>query len=94
MYRQGPSTTESEQKERLANASTAMNQQDKPGMPDAIINSGEFLVVIAVSVRKNLTDFCLVKDEALKNLMMSWYFAGYYTGLYEGQRQVQSSPPK
>lgn len=31
-----------------------------------------------------------VKDEALKNLMMSWYYAGYYTGLYEGQQAVQS----
>ncbi|KAJ5438495.1 uncharacterized protein N7458_009493 [Penicillium daleae] len=29
-----------------------------------------------------------VQDENLKNLMMSWYFAGYYTGLYEGQRQA------
>lgn len=28
-----------------------------------------------------------VKDEGLKNLMLSWYYAGYYTGLYEGQRQ-------
>lgn len=26
-------------------------------------------------------------DEALKNLMMSWYYAGYYSGLYEGQQQ-------
>ena len=41
-----------------------------------------------------MTDFCSVKDEALKNLMMSWYYAGYYTGLYEGQQQVQSTPSK
>ncbi|KKK13627.1 hypothetical protein ARAM_004600 [Aspergillus rambellii] len=27
-----------------------------------------------------------VQDEGLKNLMMAWYYAGYYTGLYEGQR--------
>ena len=26
------------------------------------------------------------QDEALKNLMMSWYYAGYYTGFYEGQK--------
>ncbi|KAJ5231474.1 uncharacterized protein N7469_006062 [Penicillium citrinum] len=30
-----------------------------------------------------------VQDENLKRLMMSWYFAGYYTGLYEGQQQAQ-----
>ncbi|KAF7896467.1 hypothetical protein EAF00_006481 [Botryotinia globosa] len=28
-----------------------------------------------------------VHDENLKNLLMSWYYAGYYTGLYEGQQQ-------
>ncbi|KAH6674572.1 hypothetical protein B0J14DRAFT_590265 [Halenospora varia] len=28
-----------------------------------------------------------VHDEGLKNLLMSWYYAGYYTGLYEGQQQ-------
>ncbi|QSZ32089.1 hypothetical protein DSL72_001658 [Monilinia vaccinii-corymbosi] len=30
-----------------------------------------------------------VHDESLKNLLMSWYYAGYYTGLYEGQQQKQ-----
>ncbi|KAL1965109.1 hypothetical protein VTN77DRAFT_6022 [Rasamsonia byssochlamydoides] len=29
-----------------------------------------------------------VQDQGLKNLMMAWYFAGYYTGLYEGQRRA------
>ncbi|KAL9009053.1 MAG: hypothetical protein Q9180_009438 [Flavoplaca navasiana] len=36
-----------------------------------------------------------VQDQGLKNLMMSWYYAGYYTGLYEGRKQpdaVVSSP--
>ncbi|TVY81507.1 Survival motor neuron-like protein [Lachnellula suecica] len=28
-----------------------------------------------------------VHDDNLKNLLMSWYYAGYYTGLYEGQQQ-------
>ncbi|KAL8711602.1 MAG: hypothetical protein Q9220_004012 [cf. Caloplaca sp. 1 TL-2023] len=28
-----------------------------------------------------------VQDPDLKNLMMSWYYAGYYTGLYEGRKQ-------
>ncbi|KAF6238175.1 hypothetical protein HO173_003809 [Letharia columbiana] len=70
----GPSTIESEQKERLANVSTAVDQQEKPRMPNAVTNG--------------------VKDEALKNLMMSWYYAGYYTGLCEGQQQVQNTPSK
>ncbi|MCJ1324469.1 hypothetical protein MMC10_001131 [Thelotrema lepadinum] len=28
------------------------------------------------------------QDQSLKDVMMSWYWAGYYTGLYEGQRQA------
>ncbi|KAL8802332.1 MAG: hypothetical protein Q9200_006622 [Gallowayella weberi] len=32
-----------------------------------------------------------VQDEGLKNLMMSWYYAGYYTGLYEGQKQSDAA---
>lgn len=32
-----------------------------------------------------------VHDENLKNLLMSWYYAGYYTGLYEGQQQGAAS---
>lgn len=32
-----------------------------------------------------------IHDESLKNLLMSWYYAGYYTGLYEGQRQGAAS---
>ncbi|KAG0215778.1 hypothetical protein BGX28_008088 [Mortierella sp. GBA30] len=26
-------------------------------------------------------------DEALSNLIMAWYFSGYYTGFYQGQRR-------
>lgn len=40
------------------------------------------------------TDSSIVQDEALKNLMMSWYYAGYYTGFYEGQQKAQSNVPK
>ncbi|EKD13802.1 putative Survival motor neuron-like protein 1 [Drepanopeziza brunnea f. sp. 'multigermtubi' MB_m1] len=32
-----------------------------------------------------------VHDEGLKNLLMSWYYAGYYTGLYEGQKNAGMS---
>lgn len=33
-----------------------------------------------------LTLMFTVRDEGLKRLLMSWYYAGYYTGLYEGQK--------
>ncbi|KAM3551507.1 hypothetical protein ARSEF4850_007840 [Beauveria asiatica] len=28
-----------------------------------------------------------VRDDNLRKLLMSWYYAGYYTGLHEGQQQ-------
>jgi hypothetical protein len=27
----------------------------------------------------------------MKNIMMSWYYAGYYTGLYDGQQKAYAS---
>ncbi|KAI1002308.1 hypothetical protein K3495_g5892 [Podosphaera aphanis] len=35
-----------------------------------------------------------VADESLKNLMMSWYYAGYYTGLFEGQQHANAASTK
>ncbi|OCK83633.1 hypothetical protein K432DRAFT_390231 [Lepidopterella palustris CBS 459.81] len=35
-----------------------------------------------------------VQDENLKNLMMSWYYAGYYTGMYEGQQKAAAEQRK
>ncbi|CBX91869.1 hypothetical protein IAQ61_000086 [Plenodomus lingam] len=32
-----------------------------------------------------------VQDENLKNIMMSWYYAGYYTGLHVGRQQVSKN---
>jgi hypothetical protein len=34
----------------------------------------------------------LVKDESMKNLMMAWYWAGYYTGFHEGEKAVKPDP--
>ncbi|KAJ4986458.1 hypothetical protein SVAN01_08020 [Stagonosporopsis vannaccii] len=35
-----------------------------------------------------------VQDENLKNLLMSWYYAGYYTGLHAGQQLPKDAAPK
>lgn len=55
-------------------------------MPGVLINGGK-----AHHVRPYLRGVLLtvggVQDESLKNLMMAWYYAGYYTGLHEGQKQ-------
>ena len=38
-------------------------------------------------IRDYIILISLLENEALRNLMISWYFAGYYTGLYEGQQK-------
>ena len=34
-----------------------------------------------------------VEDEAMRNLMMSWYYAGYYTGYYAGKQDSAKQQP-
>lgn len=34
------------------------------------------------------------KDEALKNLMISWFYAGYYTRLYESHQESEGTANK
>lgn len=38
------------------------------------------------NAKKVLLTGRIVHDDAMKNIMMSWYYAGYYTGLYEGKQ--------
>jgi hypothetical protein len=42
------------------------------------------------SFGRNANDFA-AQDENMKNIMMSWYYAGYYTGLYDGQQKAYAS---
>jgi hypothetical protein len=55
-------------------------------MPHAALAQGNLPCIALASVVTNLN--ILVQDEGLKNLMMAWYFAGYYTGLHEGQQRA------
>ncbi|KFY23730.1 hypothetical protein V491_02437 [Pseudogymnoascus sp. VKM F-3775] len=55
----------------------------QPPLPQHLIGAGELRPTI---VETALT--IAVGDENLKNLLMSWYYAGYYTGLYEGQQKI------
>lgn len=32
-------------------------------------------------------------EQTLENIKMAYYWAGYYSGLYDGQRQAQASAP-
>lgn len=56
-------------------------------MPQAVIGGGN-TCRDAFPNAESFANTLLVHDQALKDLMMSWYFAGYYTGLYEGKQQA------
>jgi len=55
-----------------------------PLLPHHLIGAGEYYP----SAEGTLLTI-IVQDEGLKNLLMSWYYAGYYTGLYEGQQMAR-----
>jgi len=40
-----------------------------------------------------LIDPSTVGDEHLSKMLMAWYYAGYYTGLYQSQQHLKKSSP-
>lgn len=53
----------------------------------SVIFQPNLRILACLLTRKHVLQLHVVKDEGLKSLLMSWYYAGYYTGLYEGQQQ-------
>ncbi|KAI4169629.1 MAG: hypothetical protein LQ343_005568 [Gyalolechia ehrenbergii] len=72
-----------EEERTAVKAQSPANQQDELPPPNPDDNNTESAQV-SHGVPESLTTG--VQDEGLKNLMMSWYYAGYYTGLYEGRQ--------
>ncbi|RKF59043.1 Survival motor neuron-like protein 1 [Erysiphe neolycopersici] len=62
-----------------------------PISPQHLIGQGKRKVFTSFYI-SNSANVCisrnLVRDEGIKSLLMSWYYAGYYTGLYEGQNRT------
>ncbi|POS77783.1 hypothetical protein DHEL01_v203829 [Diaporthe helianthi] len=82
-----------QQPERIAAGST--DDASKDGMNDGVASgsgddryAGEGLGESAAEGNMAPPQFLMgsVQDEGLKRLLMSWYYAGYYTGLYEGRQ--------
>ena len=67
-----------------------------PALPQHLIGQGETNIRLCNVHGDLLTRGYLhaVHDGNLKNLLMSWYYAGYYTGLYEGQQGVVEKDAK
>lgn len=62
-----------------------------PIAPQHLIGQGKTKVSTSFYTSNSANKYTLrilVPDERIKNLLMSWYYAGYYTGLYEGQHRT------
>lgn len=54
------------------------------GLPHSLLSSGKNYSFESQPDSNNTAG----QDENLKTLMMSWYYAGYYTGFHEGQQKA------
>ncbi|KAK2748739.1 hypothetical protein FQN57_000320 [Myotisia sp. PD_48] len=78
------------QEESTAGTTHATSQPEDSGPSSTEFPAGKFVdmpqMLSGADASHPITSG--IQDERLKSLMMSWYFAGYYTGLYEGQQQA------
>ncbi|KAI4725349.1 hypothetical protein E4T49_06922 [Aureobasidium sp. EXF-10728] len=79
---------ESVEAEKATTPEVAKDSKDQSVDAQPMYNTNQ---VPSLGVSQVLLDSAPVQDESLKALMTSWYFAGYYTGLYEGQRKAQTA---
>ena len=60
-------------------------RDEAENLPNGLLGTGRYQCITPNRSLTNLSG----QDKALKNLMMSWYYAGYYTGLHQGQQQAK-----
>ena len=82
---QPPSSNVEFSEEAIATGAQApLTEAALPAVPQAMMGSG---IDRLQTNSCNLANYKAVQSEDMKNLMLSWYYAGYYTGLYEGKQQ-------
>lgn len=64
-----------------------------PNLPHTFLNGCKSLILLHLAQMPFViaNEYSTAQNEDLKNIMMSWYYAGYYTGLYEGQQKAWAS---
>ena len=70
--------------ELIAGTQPSLTGAKLPAVPQAMMGTG---IDRSCSVSGMRANYAAVQSEDMKNLMLSWYYAGYYTGLYEGKQQ-------
>ncbi|KAG9385467.1 SMN domain containing protein [Pyrenophora tritici-repentis] len=74
---QGPDSADQQQQQRLQDPSPSVEALSAPHATETLADALPQAILGTV------------QDEKMKNMMMSWYFAGYYTGLHAGQQQAR-----
>ncbi|TID13779.1 hypothetical protein E2P81_ATG01716 [Venturia nashicola] len=79
--------------ENITRSNSTVNQEqapktNAPKKPKETTASTATATAAAMPLPQVLLDS--VQEESLRNVMMSWYYAGYYTGLYEGQQKAKT----
>lgn len=93
--RQETTASEGQNQPFTANAGTTAPPADVfAAMPQIMLGTGAFRHDSSHFGQFMETDTLTVQDESLKNIMMSWYYAGYYTGLHAGQQLPANAPPQ
>jgi hypothetical protein len=73
----------------ISNGNESNVSQKESDVPATLMASG----MLRSSSTNDVLTSNTVKDEVTRNLMMSWYWAGYYTGFQEGQQQAVKEKP-
>jgi len=71
-------------------AATNVYSGTAPDSNGQLADAGAPQAAIPPSTAAAPAAFAAMQDDSMKNLMMSWYYAGYYTGLHEGQQKAHA----
>ena len=75
-----------------ATPSTATNTAPPGPLPAGFDNMSQALMGSSGCFKDSLSTLllmiCAATNEQLKNMMTAWYYAGYYTGFFEGQSKA------
>ncbi|KAF1811139.1 hypothetical protein P152DRAFT_80324 [Eremomyces bilateralis CBS 781.70] len=61
------------------------------GQPDTFTLKDATAATNSVGPASGTMSLPNISDQNVKQMLMSWYWAGYYTGLYEGQQQASKA---
>lgn len=88
-----PSSTETDLINNATQPSTERGQQETSQPAQPATSAADQGKLAPYNAKGAKADYATgTTDQTLENLKMAYYWAGYYSGLYDGQRQSTSKP--